>query len=140
MKAMAALLALALAGCAQTVPPVLENGTVLAAVPANQAGTTSGEGAAIGAVVLGAAGGAAAQGAGQALAVLGGAIVGAAAGQEAEAENVTHNGIAYTIRLDDGRVITVLEHLDDGEAVFNVGAAVTLQTIGSQQVVLARKI
>jgi len=128
---------LALGGCVQGDQSAVEQGTVLAATPANQPGENSGAGAVAGMVVLGVAGGAVGHGAGQIIAVAAGTIVGAEAGSAIEASAQPRNGIAYTLRLADGQVVTILEHLNAGDPVFAAGASVFLVTNGREQRVLA---
>jgi outer membrane lipoprotein SlyB len=136
---LAAACVVALGGCIQPNQPTLENGTVLAATPVDQPGENTGAGAVTGMVVLGAAGGSVGAGAGKAVAVIAGVIAGEEAGSAIEAAAQKHDGIAYTIQLADGRVVTVIEHVNKGDPIFGLGAAVTLETSGHEQHVLARE-
>ena len=115
-----------------------EQGVVLAALPASQAGENT-NALAVAGLVAGAAVGArfGGQGAGQVIASLAGAAVGSAAGTAAEAAAQPKDGIAYVIRLQDGRVLTIVEHREAEEPVFAPGAAVRLRTRGRVQHVVA---
>ena len=126
----------ALVGCVQPDPAARENGTVLATAPADQPGENTGAGAVAGMVILGAAGGSVGEGAGKALAVAAGVLIGGAAGSAAEGYHQPHDGIAYTIRLTDGRVVTIVQHLNAGDPILRTGTAVTLQTSGRDQRIL----
>jgi len=126
-------LAAGLAGCEGPDTPVAEKGIILAAAPVDQAGENTGAGAVTGMVIGGVAGGQVGAGAGKALAVIGGIIAGQIAGSAAEAALQHHDGMAYTIRLDDGRVLTVLQHLENGDQIIPLGAHILLQTDGSEQ-------
>jgi len=125
----------ALTGCDTSVPnpPTAEAGIVLTATPADQPGENTGAGAVTGMVLGGVAGGQVGAGAGKALAVVGGIIAGQIAGSAIEAAAQHHDGMAYTIRLDNGQVLTVLQHLDDGDPIIAPGAHVLVQTDGSEQ-------
>ncbi len=135
--AFALAVALLLAGCDMTATPTIEHGVVLAAAPADQPGENTGAGAVAGMVIGGVAGGQVGEGAGKAVAVVGGIIAGQIAGTAAESAAQPHGGIAYTIRLDDGQVLTILQHLGDGDAVPPVGAPIILEINGSEQTVEA---
>lgn len=111
---------------------------MLAAVPADQVGENTGAGALAGAVILGSAGGSVGEGAGKAAAVVAGLVVGSEAGSVAEEAAKSHNGMAYTIRLaQTGQVITLFEHVDQGDLVFSPGNPVVLETDGRHQLLLA---
>jgi len=123
----------ALAGCGTSQTYALEKGVVLAAVPADQPGANSGSAAIAGMVVGGVAGGQIGEGVGKGLAVVGGIIAGQIAGAAVESTLQHHDGMAYTIRLDDGRVLTVLQHIPDDDPIIPLGARVLLETYGSEQ-------
>jgi outer membrane lipoprotein SlyB len=127
--------AASLTGCDTPAPNASagQSGIVLAATPADQPGENTGAGAVTGMVIGGVAGGQVGAGAGQALAIVGGIIAGQIAGSAAEAAAQHHDGMAYTIRLDNGQVLTVLQHLNSGDPVIPAGAHVLLQTDGSEQ-------
>ena len=127
-----------LGGCVESDQATLQNGIIMAAVPANQASGNMSAGAIAGAVLLGAAGGSVGEGAGKAAAVMAGILVGGTAGSAAEATIESHDGVAYTIRLTDGRVITVVKHLGTGKPILGVGTKVIVETSGNTQRVLAR--
>jgi len=124
-------------GCVEEPPPAVERGTLMSAQPADQAGENTGAGAVAG-VVVGTVAGAAigGRGAGQVAGALVGGALGGSAGAAAEGAGQTHTGIAYTIRLDDGRVVTIFEHHDPGNPVFAPGMAVAVQTSGRTQIVV----
>jgi outer membrane lipoprotein SlyB len=124
-----------LAGCDTPAPDAAagQSGIVLAATPADQPGESTGAGAITGMVLGGVAGGQVGAGAGKALAIVGGIIAGQIAGSAVEAAAQHHDGMAYTIRLDNGQVVTVLQHLNDGDPIIPAGAHVLLQTDGSEQ-------
>jgi outer membrane lipoprotein SlyB len=131
------LLACSISGCEQ-VQPALEPGTVLAAVPTDQASENMGIGAAAGAVAGGLGGAQIGAGAGQVVATVAGVVAGAAVGNALESASKSHDGVAYTVRLSDGRVVTVIEHVDQGDPIFGPGTPVVLQTSGSSQIILSR--
>ncbi len=122
-----------LPGCIQTPPPALETGVILAASPADQAGEDPGAGVIAGVVLGGAAGGALGRGAGRVLGAAIGSTVGGVAGAAAGGAIQTADGAAYTVRLTSGRVLTVVQHLRDGETMMPVGQTVTLETRGRLQ-------
>jgi outer membrane lipoprotein SlyB len=126
-----------LAGCIEQAPAAMEQGVVLSAQPANQRGETTGAGAIAG-VVVGAAVGTAIGGRGNAQVAAGlvGATLGGKLGDAAESNAGPPDGMAYTIRLTDGRVVTIVEHLYPGDPVFAAGDRVSIETSGRAQRVL----
>ena len=56
-----------------------------------------------------------------------------AAGSAAEAAGQPRNGMAYTIRLLDGRVVTIVQHLPAGAPMVAVGSRVVVETRGRTQ-------
>lgn len=130
-------LALLLQGCVQTPPVARESGFLLSAVPARQAGEDPGAGAVAGVVLGAAAGGALGRGAGHAIGAAIGGVVGGSAGAAAGGAVQPTDGAAYTIRLADGRVVTVIQHLRDGETILPSGLPVILETHGRLQRVVA---
>jgi outer membrane lipoprotein SlyB len=128
---------LAVPGCMPAPMPVAQKGVILAAAPADQAGQNTGTGAIVGMVLLGAAGGSVGSGVGKALAISAGVVAGAAAGTAAEAANQPRDGVAYTIQLAGGQVVTLIQHLDNEQQALPPGSKVTLETNGdAQQIVL----
>ncbi len=127
-----------LCGCVEADEAAYEQGVVLAAIPASQSGENT-NALAVAGLVAGAAVGArfGGQGAGQVIASLAGAAVGSAAGTAAEAAAQPKDGIAYVIRLQDGRVLTIVEHREPEEPVFAPGATIRLRTRGRTQHVIA---
>ncbi len=123
-----------LCACVEQVPAALEHGHVIAVNPTDQAAENTGAGGIAG-VIVGTAVGAAIGGRGTAQVV--GALIGAAAGGTAgtavESASQPTTGIAYTIKLDDGRVITVVEHHVPTDPVYAVGSGVTVETRGRIQ-------
>ena len=146
---LAATTAIALAGCAQTSPNVYspyevgavaytEMGTVAGVRPvevSSPAGT--GIGATVGALAGGIAGaqiGPSSYGhrghrhhytsAASALGALGGALIGGLIGAAVERDVTRQTALEYTVRLDDGALITIVQ----GEQSLAVGQRVFLQT------------
>jgi outer membrane lipoprotein SlyB len=133
------LLALAgAAGCVQQVPPAVEWGKIIAAVPSSQPTDSTGAGGVFGTVV-GAAAGAAlgGRGAGMVVGALVGGAVGGTAGAAAEGAVQGTRAMAYTIRLRDGRILTIIQPVREGEAVFAPGQEVAVETRGREQAVSA---
>jgi len=126
--------AVLLAGCVEQDPAAIESGHVIAAWPVNQAAENTGAGGVAG-VIVGTAAGAVigGRGAAQVVGAIVGAAVGAAAGSGVESASEPTTGIAYTIRLNDGRVITVMEHHADADPVYAVGSSVAVETRGRIQ-------
>jgi len=122
----------------EQAPPAIEWGTVISVLPAHQAEENSGAGAVAG-VVLGAAAGAAigGRGAAQVIGAVVGGLAGGAGGAAAESATRSPTGIAYTIRLLDGRVVTIVEHLRENDPVFAVGSQIAVTTRGRTQHVTA---
>lgn len=128
-----ALLAL-LGGCVEQAPAAIERGSVIAAAPAFQDGENTGGGAAAGMVLGAVAGGLiGGRGIGQAVGVAVGAAIGGTTGSAAEAAGQPRNGMAYTIRLLDGRVMTIVQHVPPGAPVFATGNGVVVETRGRAQ-------
>jgi outer membrane lipoprotein SlyB len=121
-------------GCVEQAPAAIERGRVISVRPTDQAGENSGAGG-VAALVLGTAAGAAigGQGVGRAVGAIVGAIAGGATGAIVEGASQSLTGIAYTIKLTDGRVITVVEHHPSGDPVYGVGNPVAVETRGRTQ-------
>ncbi len=121
----------------QSVPATLEPGVLLGAVPGHQASEAMGGGAVAGLVVGAAAGGALGSGAGRVLGAAIGGALGGTAGAVAEGAAQPTDGATYTVRLADGRVLTILQHREEGEALIPPGQAVLVETRGRAQRVIA---
>jgi len=121
-------------GCIEQAPPAVERGHIISALPADQLGENTGAGAVAG-VVLGATIGAVVggQGAGRIIGAVAGELVGGATGAAVEGASQTATGIAYTIKLLDGRVVTVVEHQPAGEPTYANGSQVGIETRGRAQ-------
>ena len=129
----AILIAMAISGCVEQPAPDLQTGTLLAAAPASQAGESNGAGGTTGFVLGAVAGAAFGRGAGHVLGAAIGAAVGGITGSAIENAAQTTRGMAYTVRLDGGQVLTVIQHLGAGEAMLQPGARVRLQVAGRMQ-------
>lgn len=68
-----------------------------------------------------------------------GSAVGGTAGAAAETAAQPRNGIAYTIALGDGRVVTILQHRQAGTPMLSLGSAVAVTTQGAVQHVDIRR-
>ena len=113
---------------------MVERGIVIAERPVVQAGEDPGTGAAVG-VVVGATAGAVigAGGVGRAVGDTVGSVVGGTAGAAAGGAVRSRDGMAYTVALDDGRTVTVMQHRAAEDGVLPLGAVVTLTTHGTVQ-------
>jgi len=119
--------ALALGGCATPVPggyyyrgealraQSVELGVVESARPIVLQGPDTGLGAVSGATLGGIAGSAVGGGAGQAAAIVGGALLGGIIGNAVEVDANRRPGVEVTVRLDNGRMIAVVQE-DAGDA------------------------
>jgi outer membrane lipoprotein SlyB len=145
--ALAALVSLALSGCAtqsqdrysyQDVghASVVEFGTVLASRQVDIKGQNTGMGAGVGAAAGGIALSGVGQGAGNAGAVLGGIVAGAIIGAVAEQMAADRVGLEYTITLANGKTITIVQDQGKNDRVFAAGDAVMVQASGTYQRVL----
>ncbi|HEY2906035.1 MAG TPA: glycine zipper 2TM domain-containing protein [Vicinamibacterales bacterium] len=124
--AVAALTAVVLAGCAAPAgpgyyyrgeamrPQSVEMGVVENVRPVALQAPDTGVGTVGGAALGGLAGSAAGQGAGQAAAIVGGAILGGLIGNTVERDANRRPGLELTVRLDNGRMIAVVQD-DTGE-------------------------
>jgi outer membrane lipoprotein SlyB len=113
--------------------PVLDYGTVTQVEPADAPGENTGLGAVGGAAVGGVIGSRFGGGAGNIVATVGGIIVGAVAGSAAEAALQNASGLRYTVRLDDGRVMTIVQHRERDDRVIQPGERVVIRTSGWSQ-------
>jgi len=95
-------------------PQSVEMGVVENVRPVALQGPDTGVGTVGGAALGGLAGSAAGQGAGQAAAIIGGAILGGLIGNTVERDANRRSGLELTVRLDNGRMIAVVQD-DTGE-------------------------
>jgi len=115
---------------------VVEFGTVVAIREVDITGKNTGLGAAAGAAGGGIAGSAIGQGTGNAGAILGGVLVGAVAGALAEQAMADRTGLEYTIVLENGKTVTVVQEHKKEDRVFKPGERVMVQASGLYQRVL----
>jgi outer membrane lipoprotein SlyB len=103
-------------------------GRVLASRPVDVASEgQSGLGAATGGVVGGIAGSTIGKGKGQSLATAAGILVGVLVGSLIEQEMRSGQGTEYTVEMDDGRVVTIVQNQKSGEAPIPDGQEVAVQ-------------
>jgi outer membrane lipoprotein SlyB len=124
--------------CVQQAPAAVERGHVISALPTNQMGENTNTGAVAG-VVLGTAVGAVigGRGAGRIIGAFAGEVVGGTAGAAVETATQTPTGIAYTIKLLDGRIVTVVEHHPIGDPIYPQGSQIAIETRGRTQHVVS---
>jgi len=132
--------ALGVAGCATPVGPgyyhrgealrtqSVEMGVVESVRPATLGGPDTGVGTVGGAALGGLAGSAAGHGAGQAAAIIGGAILGGVIGNAVERDANRRPGVELTVRLDNGRLIAVVQ--DDMGEPFRPGDRIRVVSDG----------
>ncbi len=125
-----------LMGCA-TERPALDYGTITQVEPADAPGESTGLGAVGGAAAGGVIGSRIGGGAGTIVATVAGIIVGAAAGSATEAALQSALGLRYTVRLDDGRVMTIVQHREQDDKVIQPGERAVIRTSGWSQRVRA---
>ncbi len=114
-------------GRAQTV----EYGSVVSVTPVVIEGRTDGVvGSGTGAVIGGIAGSQVGGGSGQSLATVVGAVAGGLVGQRVEQAATKRQGQELTIRMDSGRVLSVVQEVEDGR-FFYAGDRVKLLGQGS---------
>ena len=104
--------------------------------PVDITGQNTGTGAAGGAAAGAIAGSAIGQGRGSLLALVGGAIIGGIAGHMTEQALQDRKGIEYTIDLDLGETVTVVQNIQKEDAPLAIGARCKVQTSGQYQRVL----
>jgi outer membrane lipoprotein SlyB len=127
---------LVLAACVQQAPPALDYGMVLTVEPAAMEAENTGAGGLAGAAAGGAIGSQFGHGIGAVGATLVGIVIGAAAGNAAETSLQTSSGLRYTLKLTDGRILTIVQHRDTGDPILQPGARIEVETVGRQQRVL----
>ena len=145
---LAALSAAILAGCAQQPSQHVYNydevgksttvsfGTVLSSRIVDITGKNTGAGGLVGAGVGAGAGSYIGNDSGNVWATLGGALAGAIIGAAAEQAASNRNGIEYTVTLENGVTMTVVQEIAKGEAAIAQGARVMVQNTGGYQRVL----
>ena len=87
-------------------------GTIIELSEVTIEGSNSGAGTVIGGVAGGVAGSTIGSGRGSALAAVAGALVGAAAGTVIEKQSGTKPALEFTIELDNGRLMAVVQEVD----------------------------
>ena len=121
-----------LMGCVEQ-QPVVDYGTVTQVEPADAPAENTGLGGASGAAVGGVIGSRFGGGAGAVAATVVGIVAGAAAGSAIEASLLNASGLRYTLRLDDGRVMTIVQHRESNDRVIQPGERVAIHTSGWRQ-------
>lgn len=111
-------------------------GTVVAVRPVDIIGQNTGLGAGLGATAGAGVGSQIGQGTGNAWAILGGVIIGAVAGAAAEQAISDRTGVEYTVTLESGVTLTVVQETPEGERILGVGERVIVQNSGGYQRVL----
>jgi outer membrane lipoprotein SlyB len=106
-----------------------ECGTVEAITPVQTTGTAGGTGAVLGGIVGGVVGSQVGDGDGQKVATVAGVVGGAVAGNAIE-KNMTKQSYQVTVRMDDGRRLTVTQGDVDND--LRVGSRVKLHESGFQ--------
>jgi len=101
-------------------------GTIIDIRPATIKAKNSGLGTVLGGVAGGVAGSTIGHGAGSTLAAVGGALAGAATGNLIEDQAGTKPALEFTIKLEDGRVLAVVQEKDQEANYFRVGDRVRL--------------
>ncbi len=109
---------------------VVKLGTVVDATPVSIEGTKTGAGGVVGGVVGGLAGSTVGQGTGSDIAAVIVGAAGAVLGAKTESALTKANGMEYTIRLDDGEVLSVVQAFDPKADPIVVGDAVKLLSQG----------
>ena len=126
-------IALSAAACVQANPPGLDYGTIIDAHAADMSAENSGAGGLLGAGAGGAIGSRFGSGGGNVAATAAGIVVGAVVGAELENASLSSKGAQYTIRLDDGRIVTIVQHLKKDEGIMALGTRVVIRTVGRDQ-------
>jgi len=131
-----ALAAACLGACVQADPSALDQGTVIAVRPADMPGENSGGGGLLGAAGGGLIGSQFGSSGGAIAATIAGIVAGSVAGTAAESSLESSSGLQYTVKLDRGYVLTVVQHRESADVVLQPGARVRLETNGRNQRVL----
>lgn len=108
----------------------IELGTVLDKQWVNIEGTKSGLGGAAGGIIGGVAGSAIGDGKGSDIASAVGAVVGAVVGAKAEESSTRQQAVEYTIRLETGKVLSVVQ-AEEPEKPIAIGETVKLLSQGA---------
>ena len=111
-------------------------GTVLAVREVDVEGQNTGTGALVGAAAGGIAGNQIGHGGGSAAATLAGVVIGGIIGALAEQAATNRKALEYTVTLQTGATITVVQDHNEGERVLQPGERVMLQVVGGTQRVL----
>ncbi len=98
-------------------------GTIIELREVTIEGSNSGAGAVLGGVAGGVIGSTIGSGSGRTLATVGGALAGLAAGSAIEHETGTKKAIEFTVELDDGRVMAVVQ---EDKAYYRIGDRVRM--------------
>ncbi len=125
-------LLITLIGCIEQ-QPVLDYGTVVQVEPADAPAESTGVGGVSGAAAGGLIGSRIGGGAGAVAGAVVGILAGAAAGSAAEGALQNASGLRYTVKLDDNRVMTIVQHREANEAVIQPGERVLIRTSGWRQ-------
>lgn len=115
---------------------VVKFGTVVATRTVDITGKNTGAGALVGGAAGGIAGNQIGHGGGNAVATLAGVVVGAVAGAVAEQAIADRTGLEYTIVLENGKTITIVQEQNKDDRVFAAGDRVMVQASGAYQRVL----
>ncbi len=102
-------------------------GTIIELREVTIEGSSSGAGTVVGGIAGGVAGSTIGSGRGSTLAAVAGALVGAAAGSAIEKGSTTKAGMEFTIELDNGRLMAVVQ---EQEGYYRVGDRVRLLQSG----------
>lgn len=111
-------------------------GTVLAVREVDVQGQNTGVGALVGGAAGGVAGNQIGHGGGNVAATLAGVVIGGVAGALAEQAAANRKALEYTVTLQTGATITVVQDHNEGERVLQPGERVMLQVVGGTQRVL----
>lgn len=112
-------------------------GTIVAVRPVDIIGQNTGLGAGLGATAGAGVGSQIGQGTGNAWAVVGGVIIGAVAGAIAEQAVADRTGVEYTVTLESGVTLTIVQETPQGERILGAGERVIVQNTGGYQRVLS---
>lgn len=122
-------------------PLFVEFATVLAVRPVQIQGENTGLGSAIGATAGGFGLSAVGQGSGRAGAILGGVIGGLLLGAAAEQAFSNRPGVEYTLTLEDGRTVVLVQFLEEEDEILAPGdRAIVQRSAGFQRVLPANNV
>jgi outer membrane lipoprotein SlyB len=145
--ALALLAALVLPGCQRSgqntysasevgYARAVDFGTVVAVREVAIKGEQTGIGAAVGGAAGGVAGAAFGHGIGNVASTLGGVLLGGLAGAGAEQAIGDRTGLEYTVTMQNGSTIQVVQNRNEGDRVLQPGERVMVQANGATQRVL----